>query len=60
MAEYKGEGEGIKGGAFVLGGQRTALDREETTWPVGKWQFVEVKGKPCVGMRCLVLIGQVN
>ena len=29
-------------------------------WLKGKWQFIKVKGKPCVRMRCLILIGHVN
>lgn len=38
---------------------RLWIERRQA-WPTGKWQFVKAKGKPCVGMRCLVLIAQVN
>ena len=23
-------------------------------WHIGKWQFIKVKEKPCVRMRCLI------
>lgn len=29
-------------------------------WPIGKWQFIVVKGDPRVKMRCLIFTDHVN
>ena len=62
--EDEGEGEGNKGegeGIFVLVWDKgLPLDREETDVAHRKMVVYKSKGKPCVRMRCLILIGHVN
>ena len=36
------------------------LHREEKDGSTGKWLFIKVKEKPCVRMKCLILIGHIN
>jgi hypothetical protein len=50
------EGEGI----FAPRGTKDCFWIERQTWPIGKWQFIKGKRKPCVRMSWLVLIGHVD
>jgi hypothetical protein len=52
----KGEGRGIYPG----GDKGLPLDRRRHMWTTGKWYILMEKEKPCVRMRCLILIGHVN
>lgn len=54
------KGTSDRGRVFVLVGQRTLLYREEIDMEHRKMQFIKVKGKPHVRVRCLILNGNVN
>lgn len=37
------------------------LDKDESDVATDKWRFIKfLKGKTCVRMRCLILIGHIN
>ena len=55
--ERKGKGEGV---VVVLEHKGLPLDREETDVAHRKMVVYKSKGKPCVRMRCLILIGHDN
>ena len=57
----KGKGTRERGKRFLSWRSKDCLWIERRQmWPIGKWQFIKVKGDPCVRMRCLILIGHVN
>lgn len=66
--EIKGEGEGVgweqerRKGYLLWMNKELSLDRQVINMDCRyiEWQFIKVKGIPCVRMRSLILTGQVN